>query len=272
MNSTAVSEERERMRRFYQTSGDYKKLLEAHTEEYLQPYIDTVRRHAQPGSKILDIGCGNGLSSYMLSERKYWVVGSDISSFFLMKYAHLQGSNLKYQVSDVLNLPFVDEAFDVVCSNELIEHVADAPGALTEMLRVLKKGGNFVVMGPNLCSPFWALIDFTNMIIGKAGRHEWAETRMQALKWGFGNLALSIKKKLSRKADFIHRKPDLENASQGGDSDSAYYASPIDIEKFLKSHGMRIISLCEASSLRGRILARLMPRFSPYIGMVARKK
>ncbi len=57
-------------------------------------------------------------------------------------------------------------------------------------------------------------------------------------------------------ADFIHRKPDLDKAIFGGDSDSAYYASPIDIEKFLKANGMKIIRLCEAASTQGRIMGR----------------
>ncbi len=271
MDSIVISEDRERLRRFYETSRDYKKLLDAHNREYLQPYVDTVNKYARPGSKILDMGCGNGLSSYMLNERGHWVIGSDISSFFLVEAADLQSDRLKYQACDALELPFADGSFDVVCSNELIEHVTDAGRTLLEMMRVLKSGGILVIMGPNLCSPFWAAIDLANMITGRGGRHVWAETKLQALKWGCRNLILSAKKRLSTKVNFIYREPDLEKASQGGDSDSAYYASPIDLERFLKSHNMQIISLCESSTLRGRVLATLFPRFSLYISMVARK-
>ncbi len=271
MDTIIGSEERERLRRFYETSRDYKKLLDAHSREYLQPYVDVVNRHARPGSRILDLGCGNGLSSCMLSECGHWVVGSDISSFFLAEAAHLQSETLKYQACDALDLPFADGSFDVVCSNELIEHVPDAQRALLEMIRTLKTGGVLVIMGPNLCSPFWALIDFINMALGRDGRLVWAETKLQALKWGFGNLALSLKKRFSSQVNFIYRKPDLESALLGGDSDSAYYASPIDLERFLKARQIKIISLCESSTLRGRILARLFPRFSLYISMVARK-
>jgi len=266
-----VSEDRERLRRFYKTSRDYKKLLDAHGREYLQPYVDTVSKYARPGSRILDLGCGNGLSSRMLSERGYKVIGSDISSFFLAEAAHLQNDGLKYQACDVLDLPFADGSFDVVCSNELIEHVPDAPRALLEMIRTLKNGGILVIMGPNLCSPFWAAIDLANMIMGGNGRHVWAETKRQALKWGCGNLILSLKKRFSSRVNFLYRKPDLEKASMGGDSDSTYYANPVDLERFLKANNMQIISLCESSTLRGRVFAAFFPRFSLYISMVARK-
>jgi len=271
MDTIIASEERERLKRFYETSSDYKKLLDAHSREYLQPYVDVVNRHTRPGSRILDLGCGNGLSSYMLNECGYWVLGTDISSFFLAEAAHLQSERLKYQACDALDLPFADESFDVVCSNELIEHVPDAQRALLEMIRTLKTGGVLVIMGPNLCSPFWAAIDFVNMALGRDGRHVWAETRLQAVKWGFGNLILSLKKRLSSEINFVYRKPDLEKAFLGGDSDSAYYASPIDLERFLKVRHIKIISLCESSTLRGRILAKLFPRFSLYISMVAKK-
>ena len=259
------------MRRFYETSSDYKKLLDAHNRTYLKPYIDTVDKFAPPGAKILDMGCGNGLSSCMLSERGYWVVGSDISLLFLSDSAHLQSDRLKYQVCDALDLSFCDEAFDVVCSNELIEHVTDASGTLLEMIRVLKKGGILAIMGPNLCSPIQAVMDFTGMILGKGGREMWAETKIQALKWGFKNLALSLKKRLSSKVEFIYRRPHLEGIASGGDSDSAYYVSPIDLEKFLKAHGMEIVKLYEPTTRRSRISAMLAPRFSPSINMVARK-
>jgi len=271
MYPNSLPGDRERLKRFYETSHDYKKLLDAHDRAYLQSYVDTVNKYAGPASRILDMGCGNGFSAYMLSESGHWVIGSDISTFFLSDSAHLQNDRLRYQACDALDLPYADGSFDVVCSTELIEHVTDAPRTLLGMIRVLKEGGILVITGPNLCSPIWGARDFISMIRGKSGRDLWSETKMQALKWGCGNLAISLKKWFSSQVEFIYRKPDMERASSGGDSDSAYYASPIDLERFLKAHGMRIVKLYEPVSLRGRIVATLMPRFSPAINMVAQK-
>jgi hypothetical protein len=115
-------------------------------------------------------------------------------------------------------------------------------------------------------------MDFMSMVLGRKGRAVWAETKTQALRWGCKNLALSLKKRFSSEVDFIYRKPDLEGALAGGDSDSAYYASSIDLEKFLRSHGMKIIKLYEPSTLRGRLMAMLFPRSTPSINMVSQKK
>ncbi len=267
-----ISKHREELKHFYETSTEYKGLLYAHDRNYLSTYINIVNKYAKPDSMILDLGCGNGLSSNMLSEYGHNVIGTDISSFFLADSAKLQNNRLKYCVCDVLDLPFKDCVFDVVCSNELIEHVFDAGRAIAEMIRVLKSNGILVIVGPNLCSPFWAIKDLINMIIGRNGRYLWAETKTQALKWGYKNLIISIKKRISRKVDFIYREPDIKKAIAGGDSDSVYYASPIDIEKFMKINGMKIVRICESTTLRGRIIARLFPRFGPYISIIARKK
>lgn len=271
MNPDELQEDRERLRRFYETSHEYKKLLDAHNREYLKPYVDTVHKYAPAEAKILDMGCGNGLSAYMLNEYGHWVVGSDISWFFLSDFARFQSNKLKYQVCDALNLSFADNSFDVICSNELIEHITDAPGVLSEMMRVLRNDGILVITGPNLCSPVWAAMDFINMLLGKSGRETWAETKIQALKWGFKNFKLSLKKRFSSQAEFIYRRPNIEQSAKGGDSDSAYYVSPIDLEKFLMAHGMKIIKLYEPTTFRGRILSAICPRFSPFINMVAQK-
>ena len=271
MDSESLSEDREHLKRFYETSHDYKKLLDAHDRPYLKPYVDTVDRYARPASRILDMGCGNGLSAYMLSERGHWVTGTDISAFFLSHSAHLQNEKLRYQACDVLDLCFADGSFDVVCSNELIEHVTDVPRTLMEMIRVLKDDGILVIMGPNLCSPIWAARDFLSMIQGRRDRDMWTETKMQAARLGWRNLILSLKKRFSSRVEFTYRKPDMEKASSGGDFDSAYCACPIDIEKFLKLHSMKIIRIYEPSTLRGRIFSIFMPRFSPTINMVAQK-
>ena len=42
---------------------------------------------------------------------------------------------------DIYELPFDDESFDAVFSNNLLEHLSDHPRAINEMKRVLKKSG-----------------------------------------------------------------------------------------------------------------------------------
>jgi len=46
-----------------------------------------------------------------------------------------------YPDVDIQNLPYEDNSFDFVISDQVIEHIEDPKKAITESLRVLKKGG-----------------------------------------------------------------------------------------------------------------------------------
>ena len=49
-------------------------------------------------------------------------------------------------------LPYDDESFDVVCSNQVIEHLARTDNFVSEILRVLRPGGYAVTSTENLAS------------------------------------------------------------------------------------------------------------------------
>ena len=50
-------------------------------------------------------------------------------------------------------LPFVDNSFDLILSNEVIEHVTDDRAAVAEMARVARPGGRIVIFAPNRWYP-----------------------------------------------------------------------------------------------------------------------
>src|ERR1043165_6096739 len=85
------------------------------------------------GSKVLDVGCNDGVFAQMLVEkRKCDVTGIDISEVALEE-ARKKG--LKVLKADVENLPFKDGEFDVVLGMELLSHLFDPKKALQEMSR-----------------------------------------------------------------------------------------------------------------------------------------
>jgi len=94
---------------------------------------------------LLDIGTGNGEIASYLSEF-YDVVSVDITDQRTVcdgfTFVQLGGEGL----------PFSDKSFDVVVSNHVIEHVADADQHLSEIERVLKEGGLAYLATPNR---FW---------------------------------------------------------------------------------------------------------------------
>ncbi len=50
--------------------------------------------------------------------------------------------------ADILDLPFEDETFDVVICNHVLEHIVDDTKAMSELYRVMKKGGWGIVQVP----------------------------------------------------------------------------------------------------------------------------
>ncbi len=259
------------MRRFYGTSEIYKGFLDAHNESYLRTYITLVTKYSSLENRILELGCGNGLSAHLLNKQEHWVVGTDVSPFFLSDTAKWHNESLKYIACDALELPFGDETFDVVCSNELIEHVPDVQQALSEMVRVVKKGGLVIIAGPNLLSPIMPLFDLFMMSFGKQGRQVFWETKRQAIRSFLANFVISFKKRFASQPHFLYRQPYLEDKVIGGDADSVYYANPLDLERFFKNAGLRIVKLCVGFGMKGKIAATLFPRCSPYISMVVKK-
>ena len=259
------------MRQFYETSEAYKALLAEHDEAYLKTYVDLVNRYAPPNSRILDVGCGNGISAMLLSQLEHDVVGTDISPLFLEEAKRWENDRLTYRVCDALELPFEAENFDLVSSKELIEHLPDVEIALLEMIRVTQKGGRIIIVGPNLCSPLMSFLDLLRRLAGKKGSPIWGETKRQALQNTLRNIALYFRKRFSAQPQFLYREPDITNRVIGGDADSVYYANPIDLEKFFRHHGLWVIKRCVGFGFKGKVIATCFPRFSPYISMVFQK-
>lgn len=102
----------------------------------------------ESGMKILELGCGTG--SMWIDHKD--VIGkcskavfSDLSEGMLTEAKHNIGepANVEYKVIDIQEIPFEDEYFDVVIANYMLYHVPNVDKAVSEVSRVLKKGGHF---------------------------------------------------------------------------------------------------------------------------------
>ncbi len=102
------------------------------------------------GGRILDVGVGTGLSlsDYSRSTR---LCGVDISEPMLRK-AQQRVRSLKLTnvellaVMDAKNLAFADCSFDAVVAQYVITAVPDPEGTLDEFVRVLKPGGELILV------------------------------------------------------------------------------------------------------------------------------
>ena len=102
--------------------------------------------------QILDIATGTGDLALMMSElNPEKIVGLDISEGMLQvgrqKIAKANLSNkIKMIVGDSENIPFPDNTFDAITVSFGVRNFENLDKGLTEILRVLKPGGKFVVL------------------------------------------------------------------------------------------------------------------------------
>ncbi|MEI2737654.1 MAG: class I SAM-dependent methyltransferase [Chitinophagaceae bacterium] len=102
------------------------------------------------GKKVLDIACGEGYGSKLLSKIADHVTGVDINADIINdakeKY---QSKNLQFLTGTVEDIPAADGQFDIVVSFETIEHTTGHEKMISEIKRVLKPEGLLIISTPD---------------------------------------------------------------------------------------------------------------------------
>jgi ubiquinone/menaquinone biosynthesis C-methylase UbiE len=107
--------------------------------------------------RILEIGCGQGFKSHVLSNnKKNLVVGIDLSKKDL-KIAKKRYPDIKFMYMNAEKLSFKKNYFDEVHAYDILEHVDHLDLVLNEVNRILKKGGRFFINIPYHKSEYWLL-------------------------------------------------------------------------------------------------------------------
>ena len=110
-----------------------------------------VLSEAKPGETILELGCGGGLDTVLLTERvgpQGQVIGVDCASPMLARartnLQQLGHTNVTFFSVPAEHLPLADNSVDCVVSNGIFNLSADKDAIFAEVRRVLKPGGRTV--------------------------------------------------------------------------------------------------------------------------------
>lgn len=108
------------------------------------------------GSKVLDVGCGVGMTSEPLFNRGISFFGVDLSQKMLHacqnRVSHLERCHLA--VGRIEQIPYADSCFDACICTGVLEYVEDITTALGEIVRVLKPDGIVLLSLWNKLSPY----------------------------------------------------------------------------------------------------------------------
>ncbi len=134
--------------------------------------VDFTRLPIQPGTRLLDLGCGAGRHAFEAARRGAEVVALDTDHGELQQVSAIAAAmseagelqcpaSITPAAGDATAMPFPDDRFDIVVAAEVLEHIPYDQRAIGEIARVLRPGGIAAVTVPawlpeRIC---WALSD-----------------------------------------------------------------------------------------------------------------
>lgn len=96
--------------------------------------------------KFLDIGCGEGYTLIEASEKGWDTWGIDIID---SRVEDARSKEIHFIKGDIFKAKFPGDHFDCIYMDSTLEHILDPVSYLTEIQRILRKGGTLYISVPN---------------------------------------------------------------------------------------------------------------------------
>jgi SAM-dependent methyltransferase len=111
----------------------------------------------EKAGRVLDLGCGTGFYFPLLATHVSDLTGIDVCGPMLEQAQRTIDSrglkNCRVLRSSALDLPIESQSMDVVHSWDFLHHVSDVQRVCAEIRRVLKPGGRYLAIEPNVLNP-----------------------------------------------------------------------------------------------------------------------
>lgn len=115
---------------------------------FLLARVTSLSRELDAPARVLDVGCGEGFFTAQLAQAGAIALGVDVSEEALRR-ARSRHAQLQLQaIAPGATWPLDDASFDLAWAGEVIEHVADTAGWLSEVRRVLRPRGELLLSTP----------------------------------------------------------------------------------------------------------------------------
>ena len=203
------------------THGHQPAAVNQHAKRTAESCAQFVRSVVEPGSQILDVGCGP--ASITVGLAKWAAAGSvtaiDVGEEILQtaqKVVEDSGClNVSLEEASVYELPYPDSSFDLTYAHQVLQHLADPVSAIQEMASVTRPGGHIAVRDADYytmsCSPESKLIDEWRRIYRLVARHNGAEPDAGRHLLGWFHQAGLYEVKCSATAGVYATKEEREN-------------------------------------------------------------
>jgi SAM-dependent methyltransferase len=127
--------------------------------DYIRQFLDLQQVHT-----ALDVGCGNGFSTFYMHNYVPHIWAVDRSYHMLIRHPFKQAG--RAILADAFTLPFPDKTFDLVYGWEVLHHIVDPTVVVAEMARVSRR--YILVAEPNrsnLAQCAFALMDREHRLV-----------------------------------------------------------------------------------------------------------
>jgi demethylmenaquinone methyltransferase/2-methoxy-6-polyprenyl-1,4-benzoquinol methylase len=176
-------------------------------EKLIDPLLKDVREFVvnfseiRSGEKVLDVGCGTGDQAIYFAKKGAVVTGIDINQEMISCALKKKGGfNIHFQGGDATNLPFLEPVFDVAVISLVLHEIEnkDRDKVISEMKRVVKKGGRLIFIDFNCPLPKSMASFFVNLIEFFVGKQHWQNFKSYLKEGGILKILERSKLKLEK--------------------------------------------------------------------------